>query len=411
MFQFALWKREVATIKSLVATSLFVNSRTIKVEMEALIPYKEATDVILEAGGEPLKLCYQCGTCTAVCPWNLVRSFPVRRIIHEAQLGATDFGSEDVWTCATCEACVQRCPRGVEIIDIMRAMRRAVVSLGIGIVPDALRISAKNIAGVGNPLGEEPEKRGDWAKELGVKKFAPGTEILYFPCCIPAYDPDVKVVSRATATIFNKLGIDFGSEEKCCGEAIRKAGHEDTFQSLAQSNIAAFNDNGVKTVVVSSPHCYHAFKNEYPELGGKFEVLHITQYLASLIDQGKLKFSKGINKKVIYSDPCYLGRHNDIYDEPRKILQSIPGVELMEFPDSREDALCCGGGGGRIWMETVKGERFSDIRVEQAIEKGAEIIALACPYCFLNYRDSMLTMDKAEVIEVKDITELVAEAI
>jgi len=382
--------------------------------MEVLSPYKEAADVILEAGGEPLKLCYQCGLCTGVCPWNLVRSFIVRRLIHEAQLGATDFGSEDIWTCVTCRACVQRCPRGVEIIDVMRAVRRAVASLGIGVVPDALRISAKNIAGVGNPLGEEPEKRDDWAKDLGVKKFAPGTEILYLPCCIPAYDPDVKTVSRSTATILSKLGVDFGligSEAKCCGESIRKAGHEDTFQSLAQNNINLFSSNSVKTVVVSSPHCYHTFKNEYPELGGKFQVFHITQYLASLIDQGKLKFSKEINKKVIYSDPCYLGRHNDVYDEPRKVLQSIPGLELIEFPDSREDSLCCGGGGGRIWMDTPKGERFSDMRVEQALEKDAAIIALACPYCFLNYRDSVLSMDKAQAIQVKDIAELVAEAI
>ena len=382
--------------------------------MEVLSPYKEATEVIVEAGGEPLRLCYQCGLCTGICPWNLVRSFIVRRIMHEAQLGVTDFANEDVWTCVTCGACVQRCPRGVEIIDVMRAIRRAVVSLGVGIVPDALRISAKNIAGVGNPLGEEPEKRAAWAKDSKVKTFAPGTEILYFPCCIPAYDPDAKVISQATAAILNKLGIDFGilgSVEKCCGEAIRKAGHEDMFQRLALSNINAFNDHGVKTVVVSSPHCYHTFKREYPELGSQFEVLHITQYLASLIDQGKLKFSKEINKKVIYSDPCYLGRHNDIYDEPRKVLRSIPGLELVEFPDAREEALCCGGGGGRIWMDTPKGERFSDIRMEQAVKKGADIIALACPYCFLNYRDSMLSMGKAEAIQVKDIAELVAEAI
>ena len=381
--------------------------------MEVLSPYKEATEVIAEAGGDPLKLCYQCGLCTGVCPWNLVRNFIVRRIIHEAQIGATDFGGEEAWLCATCRACVQRCPRGVEIIDIMRATRRAVVSLGIGVVPDALRISAKNIAGAGNPLGEAPEKRGDWAKDIKVRKFTPNTEILYFPCCIPAYDPDVKRVSQATATILNKLGIDFGilgSEEKCCGEAIRKAGYEDTFLSMAQSNIDLFNNNSVKTVLVSSPHCYHTFKNEYPELGGRFEVVHITQYLASLIEEGKLNFSKEINKKVIYSDPCYLGRHNGVYDEPRKILQSIPGLELIEFPDSREEAVCCGGGGGRIWMDTAKGERFSDIRVEQALEKGAGIIAMACPYCFLNYRDSVLSMDKAEVIEVKDISEIVAEA-
>jgi len=381
--------------------------------VETLSPYKEATDVILEAGGEPLKLCYQCGLCTAICPWNLVRSFLVRHIMHEAQLGITDFGSQDVWTCVTCRACVQRCPRGVEIIDVIRAVRRVVASLGIGVIPDALRISAKNIAGVGNPLGEAPEKRNDWAKDLKVKDFASGTEILYFPCCVPSYDPDAKTVARATAAIFNKLGVDYGiisTEAKCCGESIRKAGHEDIFQSLAQNNIALFSSNAVKAVVVSSPHCYHTFKNEYPELGGKFEVIHITQYLAWLIGQGKLKFSKKLNKKVVYSDPCYLGRHNSIYDEPRKVLKNIPGVELLEFPDFGEEALCCGGGGGRIWMDTPKGERFSDIRVEQAVEKGADTIVLACPYCFLNYRDSVLSLDKAEVIQVKDIAELVAEA-
>jgi Fe-S oxidoreductase len=296
----------------------------------------------------------------------------------------------------------------------MRAIRRAVASLGVGVVPDALRISAKNIAGVGNPLGEAPEKRNDWAKDLNVKNFTSDTEILYFPCCVPSYDPDVRTVARSTATIFNKLGIDFGligTEAKCCGESVRKAGNEDTFQSLAQNNINVFVNSGVRTVVVSSPHCYHTFKNEYPELGGEFEVIHITQYLASLLEQGKLKLSKEINKKVIYSDPCYLGRHNDVYDEPRKVLQSIPGLELIEFPDAREDGLCCGGGGGRIWMDTPKGERFSDIRVEQAVAKGADAIALACPYCFLNYRDSVLSMGKAEAVQVKDIAELVAEAI
>ena len=382
--------------------------------MEVLSPYKEATDVILEAGGEPLKLCYQCGLCTGTCPWNTVRSFLVRRIIHEAQLGATDFGSEDVWTCVTCRACVQRCPRGVEIIDVIRAIRRAVASLGIGVVPDALRISAKNIAGVGNPLGEAPEKRNDWAKDLKVKDFAPSTDVLYFPCCVPSYDPDVKGVARSTVAILDKLGVDYGligTGAKCCGEAIRKAGHEETFLSLAQNNIGLFSESGVKTVLVSSPHCYHTFKSEYPELGAEFDVVHITQYLAALIEKGELKLSKKLEKKVIYSDPCYLGRHNDIYDEPRAILRSIPGVELMEFPDAREEGLCCGGGGGRIWMETPKGERFSDIRTEQAAERGADIIAVACPYCVLNYRDSVLSMGKAEAIQVKDIAELVAQAI
>ena len=382
--------------------------------MSAVGPLPEGEQLIKEAGGEVLQLCFQCGLCAATCPWNMVRNFMVRRFMHEAQLGVTDFAGEDAWTCVTCGACVQRCPRGVEIIDVMRAVRRVIVGLGVGIIPHALRISAKNIAAVGNPLGEEPQKRDDWANDLEVGRFAPGTEILYFPCCVPAYDPDVKTVARSVATIFNKLGIHYGligSEAKCCGEAIRKAGYEDTFQSLAQNNINLFSSNGVKTVVVSSPHCYHTFKNEYHEIGGEFEVIHTTQYLASLIEQGKLELSKEINKKVIYSDPCYLGRHNNVYDEPRKVLQSIPGLELMEFPDAREEGLCCGGGGGRIWMDTPKGERFSDIRVKQALEKGADIIALACPYCFLNYRDSVLSMGKAGAIQVKDISELIYEAL
>lgn len=381
--------------------------------MAVVNPYKEAVEAVIEAGGEPLKACYQCGICTGICPWNLVTSFGVRRIIHQTQLGLIDFDNEEIWLCATCRACVQRCPRGVNIIDIMRALHRVIVDLGVGGIPDSLRITAKNIATTGNPLGEEPAKRADWANDLAIKKFTRGTEILYFPCCIPAYDSKVKRVAQATANILKKAGVNFGilgTEEKCCGEAIRKAGNESLFQSLAQSNIKAFTENRVKTIVVSSPHCYNSFKNEYPEFGGEFKVLHITQYLAELIDQGRLKPSKRVNKRVVYQDPCYLGRHNGIYDEPRKVLKSIPGLELVEFADSHENGLCCGGGGGRIWMETKKGERFSDIRVAQSLELKADILAVSCPYCFLNFQDSVLTMDKADVIEIKDVAELVDEA-
>ena len=163
--------------------------------------------------------------------------------------------------------------------------------------------------------------------------------------------------------------------------------------------------------MVSSPHCYHTFKNEYPALGGNFEVVHTAQYLLELIRDQKLKLTKELNKKVAYQDPCYLGRHNGIYDEPREVLRSIPGLELIELPDSREESICCGGGGGRIWIETKKGERFSDLRLEQAIEAGAEILAVACPYCMLNFDDSVLTMDKGEIIEIRDISELVWGAI
>ena len=377
-------------------------------------PFKEAVDTVIEEGGEALRLCYQCGLCTGTCPWNLVRSFLLRRIIHQAQLGLADFESEDTWLCATCRACVSRCPRGVEIIDIMRGLRRVIVGMGAGYLPDSLRVTMKNIAGVGNPMGEAQEKRADWAKDLDVKTFTKGTEVLYFSCCVPAYDPSIKRVAQATANILRKAGVDFGilgPRESCCGESVRKAGNESLFQGLAQSNISAFMENGVTKIVVSSPHCYNTFKNEYPEFGGDFEVVHYTQFLAGLIREGRFKFSKELNKRVTYHDPCYLGRHNGIYEEPREVLRSIPGLELVEMHDSGENSLCCGGGGGRIWVETKKGERFSDLRIEQAIEVGADILAASCPYCLLNFEDSLLTTDKGDIIQVKDVSELVQEAI
>ena len=282
------------------------------------------------------------------------------------------------------------------------------------IISTSLRSVRANIAGVSNPYGEGREKRADWAQDLGVKMFTPGTELLYFPCCVPAYDPIAKDVARATASILKKAEVDFGilgDKESCCGESIRKVGDEGLFQTLAERNIKAFAEAGVKKVLVSSPHCYHTFKNEYPNFGANFEVIHFTQFLLHLIKDQRLTFTKELNKRVAYHDPCYLGRHNGIYDEPRQILQSIPGLELVEMRNSRENSLCCGGGGGGVWQETKKGERLSDLRLEQAIEAGAEVVAVACPYCMLMLKDSVLTRDKSDVIGVKDVSELVEEAI
>ncbi|RLJ03716.1 MAG: Fe-S oxidoreductase, partial [Candidatus Aenigmatarchaeota archaeon] len=169
--------------------------------------------------------------------------------------------------------------------------------------------------------------------------------------------------------------------------------------------------NGVKKIVVSSPHCYHTFKNEYPEFMVNFEVIHSSQYLFELIDEGRLEITKEYRKDITYHDPCYLGRHNGIYDEPREVLKKVPGLELDEMPDSRENSLCCGGGGGRIWMETPKGERFSDLRLEQAIGVGAKVLATCCPYCITNFEDSRVNMEYEGVLEIKDITEIIQEVI
>jgi Fe-S oxidoreductase len=373
----------------------------------------ETAELLEEAGGGTFRLCYQCGICTSSCPWNLVRKFDVRRLIHQARLGLVDFEAEDVWTCVMCKLCANRCPQGVVMADIVRALRRTVTELGIAKIPDSLRITIKNVSAVGNPLGEPREARADWAKDLEVKTYTKGTEILYFPCCYQIYDPSAKRVARTAVNILKKAGVDFGilcDNVVCCGESIRKAGNESVFQSLAQTNINAFTEAGVEKIVVTSPHCYHTFKDEYPEFRGNFKVIHLVQYLLDLIGQGRLSLTKEINKKVAYADSCCLGRYQGIYDEPREVLRSIPGLELVELPNNRENSICCGGCAGRLWMETKKGERFADIRIEQALDIGTSVLAVACPYCLANYEDSVLTMNKADVIEIKDISELVLEA-
>ena len=237
-------------------------------------------------------------------------------------------------------------------------------------------------------------------------------EILYFPGCYPSYDSRLKKVAIATASILNKAEVNFGilgNKENCCGESIRKTGNETLYKQLARENIKTFIDNGVHRILVSSPHCYHTFKNEYPEFNVNFEVVHITQYLAELISEGRLGLREEYQKKITYHDPCYLGRHNGIYEEPRKVLNRVPGLELVEMPESRENSFCCGGGGGRIWMDTAKGERFSDLRLEQALEAGAEELVTACPYCITNFEDSRLSVENGESIFIKDITEIISE--
>ena len=383
--------------------------------METAAPSKEIADLIKANGGDAFKLCFQCGLCDVVCPWNRVRKFSMRRIVREAAFGLTDIESEDIWLCSTCGRCPQQCPRDVRQIDSGVALRR--IATEYGVFPNTarpIRAVRGSLVGEGNPLNESRKNRANWAEGLGVKDFAEGMEILYFPGCYLRYDARLKKVARATASILNRAGVDFGilgAKENCCGESIRKAGDEEVFRRLARENIKTFIDHGVKKILVSSPHCYHTFKNEYPEFRVNFEVVHISQYLHQLIQTGRLELKKEYAKKITYHDPCYMGRHNGIYDEPRESLKLVPGLELREMPESRQDSLCCGGGGGRIWMETAKGERFSDLRLAQAIDAGAEVLVTSCPYCIANFEDSRLTIGVADKIEIKDITEIINEAV
>jgi len=341
----------------------------------------------------------------------------------QAALGLPEIELDEIWLCTTCGRCPSLCPRGVDQIEVGVAIRR--IATAYDVFPAsvaAYSTAAASLTGDGNPLGGEREARAAWASGLSLKPYTEGMELLFYVGCYYSYDPRMRKVAVATVDLLKRAGVDFGilgSKESCCGESIRKTGNEDLFKTLAKDNIKAFIDNGVKKLLVSSPHCYHTFKNEYPEFMVNFEVVHITQFLAQLVEEGRLTLpperEPGVEgdpkKRVTFHDPCYLGRHNGIYDQPRDLLKKLPGVELVEMPDHRENSLCCGGGGGRIWAETPKEERFSDLRVAQATEVGAEVLATSCPYCISNFEESILGLEGDGAPVIKDVTEVILEAL
>jgi Fe-S oxidoreductase len=385
--------------------------------METVSPLAEIVQAVREAGGESYRFCYQCGKCDVVCPWNRVTAFSIRKIVRQAGLGLPEIELDDLWRCTTCGTCQQACPRGVGQIEVGVAMRRIATAFGVfsGAARTIPSIGA-SLVGDGNPLGEPREERTGWAEGLSVKPFSEGMEILYFVGCYYSYDPRNMKVAAATARILEKAGVDFGilgTRESCCGEAIRRTGDEEKFRALARENIKAFIDHGVRRILVSSPHCYHTFRNEYSEFMMNLQVVHISQYLQELIEQGRLALTGEYARRIAYHDPCYLGRHNGVFDPPRQVLAGVPGLDLVELPDSRQNSLCCGGGGGRIWMHTDKQERFGNLRLAQARAAGADVLVTSCPYCISNFEESRLSLlgdgllPDEESLQVKDLTEVV----
>ena len=383
--------------------------------LETVAPFAEIVAAVNQAGGQSSRLCYQCGKCDVVCPWNRVRDFSIRKVVREASLGLSEIGLDDIWRCTTCGTCPSQCPRGVGQIEVSVAVRRVATSYGeFAGSARKVRAAAASLTSVGNPLSQDRSRRVTWANGLGVKPFAEGMELLFFVGCYGSFDPRVRKISVAVTKILQRAGVDFGilgNDESCCGESIRKAGNEEVFRALAKANIKAFIDRGVKRILVASPHCYHAFKRDYAEFMVHFEVVHLSELVAELVANGRLKLTRPLDKKVTYHDPCYLGRHNGIYDQPRSVLGKVPGLELVEMPDRRQDSLCCGGGGGRIWMETPKGERFADLRLAQARETGASMLVTSCPYCISNFEDSRFSVAGGDTLEIKDLAEVVADSL
>jgi len=382
--------------------------------MEALTPFYEVNEALVAMGAEKLNLCMQCGMCAGSCPWRIVDGpFNIRRLIRMAQLGVEGYESDDIlYGCTTCNKCVLKCPRGVTIIDVVKAMRAMIAETGA--IPGILRTVTGSVHSNGNPWSEPREKRTAWMEGLDVPVFNEETEYFLFVCCTSAYDVRSQNIAKAMVKVLTAAGVSFGvigEEENCCSESVRKIGDEALFMSTAEKNIKLYKEKGVKKIITTSPHCYYTLKNEYPELGGEFETVHYTQFLAGLLEEGKLNLSKTLDKKVTYHDPCYLGRHNDVYDEPRALISAVTGGNLVEMKRIRQESLCCGAGGGRLWMETKPEWRFSDLRIHEACETGAPILATACPYCISMLEDSRKTVNKEDEIEIKDISELIAEVI
>jgi Fe-S oxidoreductase len=382
--------------------------------MEALTPFYEVNQALVAMGAEKLNLCMQCGMCTGSCPWRIVDGpFNVRRLIRMAQLGVEGYESDDIlYGCTTCNKCVLKCPRGVTIIDVVRVMRAMIAETGA--IPGVLRTITGSVHSNGNPWSEPREKRTEWMVGLDVPAFDKDKEYLLFVCCTSAYDARSRNIAKAVVKILSAAGVSFGvigDEESCCAEAIRKIGDEGLFASTAQKNIGLYKEKGVKKVITTSPHCYYTFTKEYPDLGANLEAVHYTKLLSDLLKAGRLKLSCKLDKKVTYHDPCYLGRHSEVYDEPRALISAVTGGNLVEMKRIRKESLCCGAGGGRLWMETRPEWRFSDLRIHEACETGASILATACPYCISMLEDSRKTVNKEGEIEIKDISELIAEVL
>jgi len=365
--------------------------------------------------------CIQCGKCTGGCPMAMKTKLNPRAIIYRVLIAGNGFnleGREELWDCTTCSTCSSRCPKQVNPMEAIIAMRGAIVEKG-KIHPNvktALESTFRN----GNPLKLPREDRGLWAKDLNLKAYAETpAEYLFYAGCTPSYDPRGQKVARSLVQLLQSAGVDFGilgNDENCCASEVRRLGEAGLFEAMVEENTEMFGELNVEKMFTVSPHCFNVFKNDYHtiEAGAKFgaQVQHYTQVLSGLLKEDRLKFNGSFAKKVTYHDPCYLGKHNGIFDEPRDVLNRIPGVELIEMDRSREKSLCCEGGGGRMFLEgTNPGTRLAQLRVQEALDTGAEVLATACPFCLLTLDEAVKHLNAEEKIRVLDIAEIAVMAL
>jgi Fe-S oxidoreductase/nitrate reductase gamma subunit len=390
--------------------------------------------------------CTMCGRCTSVCPAHATgKSLDPREIVLKTGeiMAATGnpivsppigvagditvsanslferITAEEIWDCTSCKACDEICPVNIEILDKILDMRRY-LSLMESNFPTELGNAYRSMENQGNPWGMNQGERGDWAKGLdGIEVVDPGSplshEYLYWVGCAGSFDDKNKRVTQSMAKLLQRANIDFailGPSEMCTGDPARRSGNEYLFQMLAMPNIEMFEGMGVKKIITQCPHCFNTIKNEYPQLGGNYEVVHHSQFLEHLIETGALDVSQAtLEERVTYHDSCYLGRHNDVYLAPRKVVGSIKGIEIVEMGRNGTKGMCCGAGGARMWMEESTGKKINDERAQEAIATGASRVATACPFCYIMLDDGVKAAGAEDTVKVADISMHLLEAI
>jgi Fe-S oxidoreductase/nitrate reductase gamma subunit len=384
-----------------------------------------------------LEACTRCGRCQDACPaYASGKALNPKQVIqdlkdhlYETYPGLISFKpvesrremlgevitEEIIWDCTTCRACQQACPVYVEHVDKIVDMRRN-LAMEKSQFPEAAQEALKSLGTRGHPYRGTIATRTTWCEDLEIKVLSDDSdvEILYWVGCSAALDDRNIKVARAMAKILNAAGINFGilgEEEACCGDPARRMGDEYLFQTLCQQNIEILNGYNVKKIVTACPHCFNSLKYEYTQYVGNFEVIHHSQFIAGLIRDGRLKVVGDIGGKITYHDSCYLGRYNDIYDEPREILQALTGVKCPELSRHRTNSFCCGGGGGHMWMEEEPDKRVNIRRVEEIIGAKVDCVATACPYCLTMFDDALKAKEAEETVKAVDLSELVAEAL
>lgn len=377
--------------------------------------------------------CTHCGRCQVNCPaWISGKPLNPKELILKVKEHLLKFApsllssrspqtrpdlisevitEEVIWECMTCRACQEECPVLNEHIIRIIDMRRHLV-LERGKIPETAEGALRSLEVRGHPWRGTTATRTQWFEGLGIETLSQkgNAEYLYWVGCTAALEDRNMKIAKTFAQLLKKSGVDFavlGAEEVCCGEPARKIGNEYIFQLQAKQNIETFKRYKVKKIFTTCPHCFNTLKNEYPNFGGDFEVLHHSQFLSSLIKQGKIK-PKGLAQSVTYHDSCYLGRYNDIYEEPREVLKQIPGLKLLEMERRRKKGFCCGGGGGRMWQEETIGKRINQIRVEEVINTKASIVATACPFCIQMIEDGIKAKGKEESLKAYDLAEILS---